>query len=62
MVVSLSYHSEAEALSKETTPINYVPLGLWHKVCKIGGDELHRPAMVAFKSCYIIKLVLNEST
>ncbi len=30
----------------------------WHKVCKLGGDELHRPLVVALKG---FKYTLNVS-
>ena len=37
------------------------PLLQWHKVCEIGGDELHRPPVVALSQvCLYIKHLLSH--
>ncbi len=43
----------SQTYGKETTIIHYhrfvMELLQWHKVCEIGGEELHRPPVVALK-------------
>ncbi len=63
VVVSLSWHYETSEAhycqlkeSTSTHSLRFV-IGLIqrHKVCKLGGDKLHRPPVVALKQIFLIE-------